>query len=529
MSAPRNVTRSFPQTPPRASESGDDRFIGVAHSSALMKQQARPIDPPTTVDEDAQYRATLQERMGLNGPVLHFDPARQSRLSLGTEARGKLPSPCQESTLMYADDYPSPDEPHVRNSCSTPRASTPPTTDSEMWSSPLSLRSPPPYTRTPPVYLRSPARDLSGSPFSNSPSTRLTTPGGRPRGSRDLTASRVLDGVGAASDALCHILAYGSLSLIVALDAVVYEWSKKGDAEPVVVKVMEASCRVTSVTATTSQVVNPYFIAVGLDNGLVHIFKEEEGMGRVAFIINDLQKRVSAIHLHENLLYCGTVDGMCLVALVGNDAPQIVRRFDVGSTVLSIDVTGDGNHIAVGHTLGIDVYHRSHMATPLRISTSKSVRALSWGSLSLGLGTLVYAVGDALVVHSINNGSVLSKETGRSICALVCSKTSGEVIVSFDAVSHLPFTLSPKEEDWLVKFDLRESRIRRVAGLHGHGKRCVHVVLSPDGRTLVTASDDDTVRFWDVFDGFASEGSVLQQNTYVERSLFSSSLTGDLR
>jgi len=46
----------------------------------------------------------------------------------------------------------------------------------------------------------------------------------------------------------------------------------------------------------------------------------------------------------------------------------------------------------------------------------------------------------------------------------------------------------------------------RVAELSGHTSRILHMAQSPDGQTVVTASADETVRFWRIFSGGESRG-----------------------
>ena len=41
----------------------------------------------------------------------------------------------------------------------------------------------------------------------------------------------------------------------------------------------------------------------------------------------------------------------------------------------------------------------------------------------------------------------------------------------------------------------------KVAQLTGHTSRILHMAQSPDGQTVVTASADETVRFWKILSG----------------------------
>jgi WD40 repeat protein len=47
----------------------------------------------------------------------------------------------------------------------------------------------------------------------------------------------------------------------------------------------------------------------------------------------------------------------------------------------------------------------------------------------------------------------------------------------------------------------------RVAELTGHTSRVLHMAMSPDGTTVVSAAGDETLRFWNIFDMQASKNT----------------------
>jgi cell division cycle 20, cofactor of APC complex len=44
----------------------------------------------------------------------------------------------------------------------------------------------------------------------------------------------------------------------------------------------------------------------------------------------------------------------------------------------------------------------------------------------------------------------------------------------------------------------------KVTELTGHTSRVLHMAMSPDGSTVVSAAGDETLRFWKIFDTSAS-------------------------
>ncbi len=41
--------------------------------------------------------------------------------------------------------------------------------------------------------------------------------------------------------------------------------------------------------------------------------------------------------------------------------------------------------------------------------------------------------------------------------------------------------------------------MKKVATLKGHTHRVLYLATSPDGSTIVTGAEDETLRFWNVF------------------------------
>ena len=54
----------------------------------------------------------------------------------------------------------------------------------------------------------------------------------------------------------------------------------------------------------------------------------------------------------------------------------------------------------------------------------------------------------------------------------------------------------------------RYPNMSKLATLTGHTLRVLYLAISPDGQTVVTGAGDETLRFWNVFPGPKSQGSV---------------------
>jgi cell division cycle 20, cofactor of APC complex len=48
----------------------------------------------------------------------------------------------------------------------------------------------------------------------------------------------------------------------------------------------------------------------------------------------------------------------------------------------------------------------------------------------------------------------------------------------------------------------------KVAEMRGHSSRILHMAQAPDGQTVATAAADETIRFWNVFEGCPKKEAV---------------------
>ena len=51
--------------------------------------------------------------------------------------------------------------------------------------------------------------------------------------------------------------------------------------------------------------------------------------------------------------------------------------------------------------------------------------------------------------------------------------------------------------------------MQKIGDLKGHTKRILSMCLSPDGKTVLSAAADETLRFWKLFDNKSSKKTQL--------------------
>ncbi|CUG86274.1 Hypothetical protein, putative [Bodo saltans] len=415
----------------------------------------------------------------------------------------------------------------------------------------------------------------------------LKTPGGVHRTippvhrkQKSLNASRVLDGSGLVHDPLSQPISFGGSSqLFAALQTTVFQWNPTG-----VFTLVNAASIVTAVAASHQGSCVHQYAAVGLETGLLHLFKlDSEGGATAQVVDNQFTKRIAAMAIFDDTLYVADEEGILVIMdlaakfappcprperglenTIDNSSPPPARkrrtstastrrsttdapmdspiavpstpfeggtsplpvhlppstsrnlneRVDFGCRVHTIEITDDGNHIAVGCQKGLFVLHRTHLAPEL-LDGSAPVYHVAWASAELlGMGVLVYVrgrKGSVIVIRSLSSGIHLEHNTYWEVFSLRCCRNSPECIVSHGErldQNGRPMAQpvhvnrdgddEPPVDEHLVMYDLQGMRLRKTTRLTGH--RCpVHcMVLDPTGDVLVTASMDNSIRFWEL-------------------------------
>ena len=127
-----------------------------------------------------------------------------------------------------------------------------------------------------------------------------------------------------------------------------------------------------------------------------------------------------------------------------------------------------------------------------RLMTGKhesGVKALAWSQKQYGVLASGGGTNDKCI--KIWNCNTLNLEEERNVNAQVCSLVFSKL--TNDLISALGSDLNE------IKI-LRAKGLKSVGSMLGHECRPLHIALSPNGSILASASPDETMRFWKVFD-----------------------------
>jgi len=229
-------------------------------------------------------------------------------------------------------------------------------------------------------------------------------------------------------------------------------------------------------------------LAVGSQSGSVELFDFE----KLTCVrkIDGHSGRVGAMSWKENLLASGSRDGHILITDVRSrnsyEKKLAANKQEIcGLAFNSFDYnlasgTND-NKVMIWDVTRDECVHKFSEHTA-------AVKALAWsphqsGVLASGGGS----VDKTIKLWNTKVGKLeKSIDTGSQVCALAFSKTLDEIVSTHGFSQN-------QVEIW------KAPEMSRVATLKGHTSRVLYLSMSPTGEEIVTASGDETLRFWKVF------------------------------
>lgn len=302
---------------------------------------------------------------------------------------------------------------------------------------------------------------------------------------------RILDAPDMKDDYYLNLLDWSPNNhLAVCLGSTVYVWSAdSGD----IVQLMQMEAPEDYVSSV-SWVKEGHILAVGTSAAEVQLWDVEKK--KRLRVMAGHSSRVGALSWNCHLLSSGSRCGTVKHHDVRVPNHQVATLSAHSQEVCGLRWSPDGKYLASGgndNLLNIWPVTSGQLSTTLRPLYTFSqhhaaVKALAWcpwqpSLLASGGGT----ADRHIRFWNCNTGScVTSVDTKSQVCGILWSSQYRELI-SGHGFAQNQLTI------W------KYPTLTRVADLTGHTSRVLHMAMSPDGNTVVSAAADETLRLWKCF------------------------------
>lgn len=317
-------------------------------------------------------------------------------------------------------------------------------------------------------------------------------------------AERVLDAPGFVDDYYLNNLAWSSRNILaVALGPSVYLWNGEDSSVKELLTLPDAADATSPYVSSVGWIRDGKSMAVGTADGTVQIWDVEKGR-KLRTMIASLGSRVSSLDWNRHLLSTGSRNGSVLT----HDVRIAKHLTCTHETVSKGEVCGltwslDGDRLASGsndnfvHIWDFASPDRGQVAaacpTAVLEGHTSAVKALAWcpwkpDVLATGGGSQ----DKTIRLWDVTSGECLTSiNTGSAVSSLLWSRHTEEIVAAhgYDR-NHLSI--------W------KSNSSARSLGLVGniekaHDSRILAMCPSPDGRTVATASGDESIKFWSIF------------------------------
>ena len=237
------------------------------------------------------------------------------------------------------------------------------------------------------------------------------------------------------------------------------------------------------------------YLAIGLENGDTEIWDAKTN--KLFRRLNGHTSRVSSISWNESIVSTGSQDA----SIINHDIRirnHIVSRYeDHSSEVWGLKWSFDGTQLASGsndNTLWIWDIKMENRPKYVLTQHKSAVKAIAWWPIESNLLVSGGGMRDNTIKfwNTSTGREICGIKTDSQICSVVWSKNSYELVTSHGSERNemMAWKYNPNKLDWPIS---------QTAELLGHEMRALHLALNPDGKTIVSASPDETMRFWRVF------------------------------
>jgi cell division cycle protein 20 (cofactor of APC complex) len=302
--------------------------------------------------------------------------------------------------------------------------------------------------------------------------------------------SRILDAPDLMDDYYLNLLAWSDTNVLaVALGQTVYLWNAgTGDIQELCTFDATPTAHISSVSWVQA---GGAHLAVGVSSGATQLWDVESGTQLRS--MDGHTDRVGSLAWNRHILTSGSRD----TTIVNHDV-RVARHSLATLKAHEQEVCGlawspDGETLSSGGNDNLlclwDASTSSASAPRVRITDHQAaVKALAWSPHERNLLATGGGTADRTIKFWNTRSGVLlnSIDTGSQVCALQWNPFEKEILSSHGyARNQLSLWKYPS--------------MTKIKEFEGHTSRVLHMAVSPDGGTVLSAAADETLRFWDIF------------------------------
>jgi len=323
------------------------------------------------------------------------------------------------------------------------------------------------------------------------------------------TPLRILDAPHMLEDYYLNLLDWSKTNILaVALNQAVYLWNAQSGAITKLVELRTPDSYIASLKWSAQG----DCLAVGTSESDVQLW-DVTALKRVRSL-DSHQGRVSVLAWHQGTLASGSRD-----ALVQTHDPRVDSHVTATlakhtQEVCGLSYSSEGQLASGGNDNLLCIWDPHRTGTPRHTFThhQAAVKGIAWCPWQQNLLASGGGTADRTIrFWDTSTGACLnSVDTKSQVCSIIWSPHYRELVSSHGF-----------SQNQLILW--KYNSMVKVCELTGHTSRVLHMALSPDGETVVSASGDETLRFWKLFERRRAHDS--KRNARVRSSLSLPSIT----
>lgn len=324
---------------------------------------------------------------------------------------------------------------------------------------------------------------------------------------------RTLDAPGLVDDYYLNLVDWSASNILaVALGPALYLWNAHSGTPELLLELPEEDGQI--VTSVNWSPANPNYLAVGTSDHMVNLWDVSRGVQ-----VRKLEGhagRVGSLAWNGSTLSSGSFDSNIINWDVRSRNPRVSTFSGHNGEVCGLKWSLDGKQLASGGNDNLlNIWKLEDNAPQFTFEDHQAaVKALAWcpwqpNLLASGGGT----ADRTIKFWNTQTGTLLnSVDTESQVCSILWSAQRKELVSSHGF-----------SKNQLIVW--KYPSMTKVTELTGHTSRVLHLAQSPDGTSVMSASADESLKFWRIFDSdedsgkrTASSGSLKQVSARGIRS-----------